>query len=50
MIIALRPRYTRTPTEVHTHPDRGTHVPRPRYTNIPTEISIHADRNVPTSA
>lgn len=38
------------PTEVHTYPDRGTHVSRPRYTYIPTEISIHADRNVPTSA
>ena len=30
MVIALRPRYTRIPTEVHMYPDRGTHISRPR--------------------
>ena len=29
----------RTPTEVRTYPDRGTHVLRPRYTYAPTEMS-----------
>ena len=37
-----------TPTEVHTNPDRGTHVPRPRYAYAPTETSIRGDRNAAT--
>ena len=48
MVIALRPRYTRTPTEVHTYPDRGTHVSRPRYTCIPTEVRMYPDRDEQT--
>ena len=38
----------RTPTEVRTNSDRGTHVLRPRYTCTPTEVHIRSDRNEPT--
>ena len=34
-----------TPTEVHTNPDRGTHVSRPRYAHFTTEMSIHHDQD-----
>ena len=27
-----------TPTEVHMHTDRSTHVHRPKYTRTPTEV------------
>ncbi|MCI6307398.1 MAG: hypothetical protein SPF96_02400 [Prevotella sp.] len=30
IVIAHRPKYTRTPTEVHTHADRSTHAHRPK--------------------
>ena len=30
IVIAHRPKYTRTPTEVHTHADRSTHARRPK--------------------
>ena len=40
-----RPRYACTPTEVHTNPDRGTHVSRPRYAHFTTEMSIHHDQD-----
>ena len=33
-----RPRYMRTPTEVHAYPDRCTCVPRPMYMCTPTEV------------
>ena len=45
MVIALRPRYTGTPTEVRMYPDRGTHVSRPRYAHFTTEMSIHHDQD-----
>ena len=55
MVIVPRPRYACTPTEVHTNPDRGTHVSRPRYAHFTTEIayittkmSICGDRNAAT--
>ena len=34
-----------TPTEVHTNPDRGTHVSRQRYAHFTTEMSIHHDQD-----
>ena len=45
MVIVPRPRYACTPTEVHTNPDRGTHVSRPRYAHFTTEMSIHHDQD-----
>ena len=38
IVIVPRPRYMRTPTEVHAYSDRGTCVPRPRYMCTPTEV------------
>ena len=38
IVIAHRPKYTCTPTEVHTHAD-------PKYTRTPTEVHTHTDRS-----
>ena len=40
-----RPKYMRTPTEIHAYPDRNTCVPRPKYMRTPTEIHAYPDRN-----
>ena len=36
------------PTEIHTYPDRDTHVPRPKYTCTPTEVHTRIGRCVMT--
>ena len=40
IVIVPRPRYMRTPTDVHAYPDRGTCVPRPRYDDF--NIRFHS--------
>ena len=39
-----------TPTEVHMHTDRSTHVHRPKYTRTPTEVHTRTDRNATTTS
>ena len=42
IVIVPRPRYMRTPTEVHAYPDRGTCVPRPRYDDFKIRFTLHS--------